>query len=32
MIVQDVFPEIREVHIVQDWFRDVEAKLDAAGE
>ncbi len=32
MIVQDVFPEIREVRIVQDWFRDVAAKLDAAGE
>lgn len=30
--VQDTVPEVREIRIVQDWFRDVEARLDAAGE
>ena len=32
MIVRDSVPEVREIRVVQDWFRDVEAKLDAAGE
>ena len=32
MTVRDPVPKIREIRVVQDWFRDVEAKLDAAGE
>jgi Tol biopolymer transport system component len=31
MILRDEVPEVREIRVVQDWFRDVEAKLDAAG-
>lgn len=32
MVVRDTAPEVREIRIVQNWFRDVEARLDAAGE